>query len=238
MKKENFLFYSNIGFATAILFSDVLYMLFPSMPYVFKVIASSLFVLCALSNLLYMIIKKKFNYIPNYIILAGIICAFLGDVLLIDYFMIGAIFFAIGHIFFLIAFYFYEKFSIWDIVCSAILILFSMLVIFLYKGFEWYGMKMIVVIYAIIISIMLGKAISNAILSKNKPFSIIIMLGAILFFISDMMLLFNNFARISPIFDYICLATYYPGVFLLALSVGISFVYKRDSKFIIKSHKK
>ena len=40
-----------------------------------------------------------------------------------------------------------------------------------------------------------------------------------LFFFSDLMLLFDVFANMPKIFDYLCLITYYPAEFLLALTI-------------------
>ena len=102
-----------------------------------------------------------------------------------------------------------------DIFISAIIMTACILLINLYKGFNFDGMALLINAYAVIISIMLGKSIGNYITNKNAGSSVI-MLGALLFFISDVMLVFDNFANISPVFDYLCLATYYPGVFLMA----------------------
>ena len=65
------------------------------------------------------------------------------------------------------------------------------------------------------------------------------MLGAILFFISDVMLVFDNFANISQVFDTLCLATYYPGEFLLSFGLLVNGVaIKNDNKVEVKEDKK
>lgn len=53
------------------------------------------------------------------------------------------------------------------------------------------------------------------------------MLGSLLFFLSDLMLLFNVFGDVSRIFDIMCLVFYYPAEVLLAISITYS---GRDDK--------
>ena len=78
-------------------------------------------------------------------------------------------------------------------------------------------MKVVCLIYALIISLMLGKSIANFTRDKSL-FSLIILIGCALFFFSDLMLLFDVFAsaKLAGIF---CLATYYPAEFILAYSI-------------------
>ena len=54
-----------------------------------------------------------------------------------------------------------------------------------------------------------------------------IMLGSLMFFLSDLMLLFNVFADVSRVFDILCLVLYYPAEILLAISISYS---GRDDK--------
>ena len=78
-------------------------------------------------------------------------------------------------------------------------------------------MKGVCCAYAFIISFMVGKAISNLLKEKNSTNKIIV-IGSILFFISDLMLMLNKFGNI-PGTSYLCLGTYYPGQFILAFSL-------------------
>ena len=91
-------------------------------------------------------------------------------------------------------------------------------------------MEVVVVVYAIIISFMVGKAISNwmdGLLKekKSKPLELVIVLGSLLFFFSDCMLLLNVFADFPKVVDVLCLATYYPAQILLATSI---YIYKNS----------
>ena len=85
-------------------------------------------------------------------------------------------------------------------------------------------MKTICCIYAIIISFMVGKTISN-LRKENNSTNKIITIGSILFFISDLMLMLDVFGGIS-VTGYLCLATYYPAQFILAFSI---FAYANEN---------
>ena len=80
-------------------------------------------------------------------------------------------------------------------------------------------MQIVCSTYAIIISFMVGKAISNLLNKKNNTNKIIV-IGSILFFISDFMLMMDMFGNIE-VASYLCLGTYYPAQFLLGFSLFI-----------------
>lgn len=218
-KNKQITLYGNIAFALLILIATIVFMQTQIDPYITKTIASVLFVLCGVFNFAILHKYHKYNgYLKSMVLLTGLVFAMIGDILLIDYFILGAIFFAIGHIFFLIYFCLIYKFSWVDIIVFLSLITFAMLIIFLYPHFNFDGMLPIIVVYAIIISSMLAKAAGNYIENKGTA-NLIALLGALLFFFSDMMLLFFRFGGRTLIFDYLCVYTYYPAEFLLALSI-------------------
>ena len=78
-------------------------------------------------------------------------------------------------------------------------------------------MKSICSVYALIISMMVGKAVSNFLEDKNTSNKMIV-IGSILFFVSDMMLMLDKFGSV-PGTSYLCLGTYYPAQFVLAYSM-------------------
>ena len=196
--------------------------------YVFKTISSALFVVCGTVNfiLAYKLEKRSKSF--NYLMLTGLVFACVGDILLIEpsLFIYGAISFAIGHVFFLAAYSTLYKINWKDILIALVIFAISLIVILAIPVFEFGNMLAIVIIYALIISCMLGKAISNFVFNKeNRIQNFIIMLGSILFFLSDLMLLFNVFSNIvAPynIFDKICLILYYPAEIILACSIYYS----------------
>ena len=105
--------------------------------------------------------------------------------------------------------------------CGISILVFSLAIILFtpFLKFENNFMQGVCCVYAIIISFMVGKAISNLLNEKNSA-SKIIAIGSILFFISDFMLMLDKFGGIS-VASYLCLGTYYPAQFLLAFSLFI-----------------
>ena len=90
---------------------------------------------------------------------------------------------------------------------------------FPYIVFDVVALKYVVLTYAVIISIMVGKSVGNAIRSKRTA-TYMIMAGSLLFFISDMMLLLAWFSSIEGRWtSNVCMAAYYPGLCLLAASM-------------------
>ena len=66
---------------------------------------------------------------------------------------------------------------------------------------------------------MLGKSIGNLI--KNYSIkNLIISIGSLLFFVSDLMLVLNGFLGVGNWASYTCIALYYPALSLLALSMN------------------
>ena len=110
-----------------------------------------------------------------------------------------------------------------DFVISGAIFLFCVLLILFYP-FDFRGMTALILVYAFIISLMLGKAVSNCLVKNSKHslfVRLVVALGAFLFFFSDLMLVFRWFGGGSKIFSYLCMGTYYPANWLLAFSVFI-----------------
>lgn len=219
--KNKTLLILNVVFFVAILVFDILLLCFRE-PYIYKTIPSVLFVLCGVLNFIYVFKLEQRNKVFKYLMLIGLIFACLGDIVLIDYFVIGAILFAIGHIFFFISYSVLQKIKLRDILIALGIFLVSLIVILVPQIFDFGEMLPVVIVYAFIISFMLGKAISNVIEKEYRFENIWIMIGSILFFLSDLMLLFNVFTDISIVFDIICLILYYPAEFILASSIYYS----------------
>ena len=219
--KNKTLLILNVVFFVAILVFDILLLCFRE-PYIYKTIPSVLFVLCGVLNFIYVFKLEQRNKVFKYSMLIGLIFACLGDIVLIDYFVIGAILFAIGHIFFFISYSVLQKIKLRDISIALGIFVVSLIVILVPQIFDFGEMLPVVIVYAFIISFMLGKAISNVIEKEYRFENIWIMIGSILFFLSDLMLLFNVFTDISIVFDIICLILYYPAEFILASSIYYS----------------
>lgn len=210
----------NTALIIAILTGDILYITIGGL--LTKSITSILFVCLGIVNFLY-IIKKTSNKRFAIMMLIGLFFAMLGDILLEIEFIIGAALFAIGHIFYFMAYNTLQKFKVRDLLISTCIFVPSILIILFVPIFNFGGtlMQIVCIIYASIISLMVGKAISNLVEYKSI-LNILIVIGSCLFFISDFMLLFNVFADVHIIFEILCLATYYPAEIFLAYSISKS----------------
>lgn len=217
MKKPQLIL--SIVISIAIIIFDILFMTTSGL--LSKSIASILFVALGLINLIFAL-KNKTDYKKFCIIMTiGLFFAMLGDILLEIEFVVGAGLFAIGHIFYFIAYCTLQKFSLKNLIPSACIFIPASMIILLVPIFDFGGtfMQVVCLVYALIISLMVGKSISN-IISKKSILNIIITVGSCLFFFSDFMLLFSVFADISRIFTILCLSTYYPAEILLAYSIS------------------
>lgn len=187
-----------------------------------KSITSALFVLLGITNLVYIILEKGRDLKFPIIMLVGLVFAMLGDIILEVEFIVGAALFAIGHIFFFIAYCFLQRFKWTDLCYGLAIFLPSVLFITLAPIFEFdVMMEIVCVVYALIISLMVGKAVANLV-SVRSWLNLIIVVGSILFFFSDLMLLLNVFAHLPHIVGTLCLSTYYPAECLLAISIMLT----------------
>lgn len=221
MKKENqikLLIGLNILFLILTIITDALYINIGK-PYTFKTLASVTFVVWSLINLMLMFaFKHTLNKKFMIFMFLGQIFACLGDIFLIFNFILGAVFFALGHILFFTSYLFLQKFKWWDLLYIAIAILISISIILISKV-NFGDLGILVYLYAIIISAMVGK--SATLFKGNKIIALVIFSGSLMFFLSDMFLMFNVFGNMGRTFSILCLAFYYPAEFVLASSIGV-----------------
>lgn len=193
-----------------------------------KAVTSCMFVLTGLLNLLYSI-KAGANRIYPVWMAVALIFAMLGDVLLGVNFYLGTAVFGIGHIFYFVSYCTLVRFNRRDFICGACIFLVALGIILFVPFLDFGGalMQGVCCAYALIISFMVGKAVSNFLGNRNA-FTVIVAVGSILFFISDLMLVLDRFGTI-PNAGYFCLGTYYPAQFLLAFSI-FSYVGLKQGK--------
>ena len=187
---------------------------------IIKSIASLIFVVIGFVNLIYMTKVKRIRRLSAYLLFLGLCFACLGDIILEREFIVGGILFAVGHIFYFLSYCKVISFRWKDLIFGFTLFVVSICVIFLLPIFK--DLEMIIKIlcssYALVISLMVGKAISNA-FRRASQLNIILLIASMLFFISDLTLLFNVFGQGDSALTVICLLTYYPREFLLAFSI-------------------
>lgn len=154
-------------------------------------------------------------------VLAGLALSLGGDVALMfpsaKAFLVGLILFLLAHVAYAITFTLFNGFFLRDLVSGGVLLALAA-VVYRYLEPGLGGMKGSVIGYIVVISLMVNRAISAFFGTAFTPTQAWLMtVGAILFWISDLMLAVNRFRR--P-FEYhrIGLAFYYGGQLLIALS--------------------
>lgn len=227
MKKYTFEILGAI-IAFCVLLGDIFYILYGALWR--KGVTSALFLLLGILFFIQAYLKKKKLRFPIFMLI-GLVFTMAADIVLNIHFIAGAIVFAVGHIFYAISYYQLKRWNWFDLICSLVLAIPAVLWITLAPMFNFGGalMEIVVVFYAAILSFMVGKTISNFITSflkqQNYKLELIILIGSILFFFSDCMLLLNKFGAftkdIKQLLTILCLASYYPAQILLAASIGL-----------------
>ena len=200
--------------------------------YPIKIMCSSGFAIMGIVNMCYARKHLVENKVMIFMTL-GLVFAFLGDVAINPNFILGVIFFALGHVFFVVSYLVYKELEKVDIFFSGALGVFSIgfILLFPYIVFDVAPLKYVVLVYAAIISVMVGKSVGNAFRDKTM-FTGMIAVGSVLFFISDMMLLLAWFSTIEGRWtSNVCMAAYYPALCLLA---GSMVVYMQKKSKVIE----
>ncbi|MBQ8408451.1 MAG: lysoplasmalogenase [Clostridia bacterium] len=187
-----------------------------------KCICSSGFALLGLINLGYALGSKQANTRFYVGMALGLVLAMLGDILIGYHFIVGAGTFALGHVCFVIAYCFLRKMEALDLVLCGVLFLgaAAFLLFCPLLTFDEPIFKPVCIVYALIISLMLGKAAGNFIREKSVVTGMIAIASA-LFFFSDLMLVFDWFIGLWSWTSEACMGTYYPALCLLAFSMRI-----------------
>ena len=184
-----------------------------------KSLTSSGFVITGLINLLFAFSSRAEKKLFSGLMASGLLLCMIGDVVINLEFIPGALIFAIGHIFYFGAYCGLIKPKAKDFVPCLLIFCGAVAILLLYPGFDFVPIILAVCLfYALIISFMAGKAISNFIRCRGAVTSIILA-GSVLFFISDLALVLYMFGNADRTMDTICLLTYFPAQCLLAFSI-------------------
>lgn len=231
MKNKNTIIYIAITalFLVATIVTDILYINGDN-AYLYKTLASAVFVLCAVVNIiLACVLKATSNKKYMILMLIGQLFAFAGDILLIKSttFTLGAIMFAVGHVFFFVSYCFIKPFKLLDLAFIGGAIAISLAIIFA-SGVNLGSYLPLVLAYAVVISCMLGK--SATLIFFDLKIGLIAFLGSLMFYISDMFLMFAMFGGMGRKGSILCLVFYYPAEFVLATSISlINILLKRKN---------
>ncbi len=236
VKKRNIMIF-NIVMALVIFVFDLIYLNIGKL--VMKGITSGLFFVLGLANFIFGIKNKNTNFKFSLFLLLGLLFAMLGDIVLNINFVAGAVLFGIGHILFFASYCWLNGLKWIDLVCGIVIFVPAMLFIVLSPlfSFEQPLMEVVCIVYAFVISFMLGKSVSNLV-REHTVTNLTIFVGSLLFFFSDLMLLLNVFAGLGKAFDILCLITYYPAETLLAMSIWLSLTTNQKNKIQVNDDKK
>lgn len=220
-KSQKILLAVNLLIVSAILVLNYFYQS-NGFDFTLKCVCSGLFALLGVINLICALTTKADNKKFYIGMSAGLILAFLGDYLIGYDFIIGAATFAFGHVCFVVAYCFMQKMQKLDYIVSGVLFLGCLIFLLFYPllTFEVPIFRIVCIVYALIISTMLGKAIGNFVREKNAVNGTIAV-ASVLFFFSDLMLVFDWFIGLWSWTDHACMGTYYPALCLLAFSMCI-----------------
>lgn len=185
-----------------------------------KGVTSGWFVLLGTWNLLYAGRRGCRNFRFLLLIELELILTMTADVMLGIHFMTGTVLFALGHVSCCAAFCVLEKFRRRDLI---LILLVSGVSLFLVLGLPYIQvedpvMQAVLVVYAIVISCMLGKGLGN-LLAKKSPARWLMAIGGCLFWFSDLMLALNLFGSGGRTASLLCMYTYWPGQSILAHSL-------------------
>jgi uncharacterized membrane protein YhhN len=181
----------------------------------------------ALSLLFILTVLVQPHLIPRYyhLLLVGLILCLIGDVCLAlpqqKMFLLGLVSFLIGHIFYVFGFFSVTHTSAWTW-AGSLAVLFVSGTVYWWLRPHLGEMKIPVVIYIIVISIMISGACSllgNSDLAKSGR--LMAFMGAVSFYFSDVFVARDRFRKKAFLNRLIGLPMYYTGQFLLAFSVGL-----------------
>jgi len=183
-----------------------------------KAVLSLLFVIAAL-------VQPHPISVYYYCLLVGLTFCLGGDIFMAlrhkMMFLFALFFFFIGHIFYIFGFFYVAQLSQWTWVGFLTVLVISVWIYFWLKPYLR-SMKAPVVLYVIIITIMLSGAWS--VLGDSnlaQPGRIMVFVGALSFYFSDIFVARDRFLRKGFLNRLIGLPMYYTGQFLLAFSVGL-----------------
>lgn len=196
-----------------------------------KCICSMGFALLGIINLGYVLAAHRENFKFHFCMALGLVLAMLGDVVINSDFIVGAGVFALGHVSFVVAYCFLQKLRWLDLAVSGVFFLGagSFLLFCPLLTFDEPVFRIVCLVYALIISFMLGKAIGNFVRERRLVTGLIAVASA-LFFFSDLMLVLDWFIGRWDWTSEACMGTYYPALCLLALSMAVKAVVCRQTK--------
>lgn len=189
-----------------------------------KSITSLIFVLAALYIFMF---RSVHNYKHSIIMIVALSLCLIGDIMLSvvqgkaesGWFYAGVASFMLAHFVYFFAFLLLSPFNIYDLIIAAII----SVMIYSISRFDCINieeMKIVLLVYSICLGFFMSKGIIVFFTSSHKTSSILILVGCVLFGISDVTLIFEYFSKKIAILPVFNLTTYYAATMILALSLA------------------
>jgi len=160
---------------------------------------------------------SEFNSIYQYMILVGLLFSLGGDIFLMfpqKHFKNGLLSFLVGHIMFIIAFN--QEVSDYNYLIIFPIIIYMLIIIcILFPYLEKY--KIPVIIYMLVISLMLYSAWNRYLFFDGA--ALFVLIGSLLFTISDTVLAFNKFYKKFKFAEPVILSTYFTAQLIFASTI-------------------
>lgn len=210
-----------ISFLTALLYTGLAVSGYAAFGHVMKGTASLFFVLTGIAACY----VGRQGKVYCLLCITALIFGMAGDIFLgsgwQNSFLCGVAAFAVGHIIYCIAFSGISGIRKRQLISFVLLDAVLLLYLFLMPFFSFGAMLPAVVAYCTIISFMVTEAVSLYRLRGKYPWSVYcVVIGAVLFIVSDFILVHSMFTAVVPevLMKWLNTLTYYPGQILLALS--------------------
>lgn len=187
---------------------------------VMKGVTAGCFVALGLVNFVYGLCAKPRGIAFPLTLAIGLCLAMAGDLVISRNFILGAGLFAAGHVMYAVAMYTRQKFARLDAAMSLVMFIVALAILTFTPGLSLSTpiLRYVCYAYAVIISVMAGKAISGFLQARTLT-NALLALGSVMFYFSDVMLLLAWFAGAGDWADVACIYTYFPGQGILAHAV-------------------
>lgn len=185
-----------------------------------KILCSAGFALQGVVNLIYIVRSDIHGRGFQWWMAAGLIFSLLADSTIEGDFILGVLLFGAAHVCYIVAQCRLLRLNKKDAHISWLIFTGALVFLLLCPWLELpdYEMRSVCLVYGAVLSLMLGKAITDFVRSPGQLTGMLA-LGSALFFFSDAMLVLQWFIHNWSITGMLCMATYYPGQCLLALSI-------------------
>lgn len=185
---------------------------------IFKQVLSALFIIVVWSQPAALSIYGRW-------VLTGLILSWMGDLFLVfitrnKVFLAGLVSFLLAHLCYATAFFTYGRFDLWLVACVIALVLVGLMIFFWLRP-HLGNMQAPVIAYMVVITLMMIGAVTFFFNPHHPPGGRWwVLTGAILFFLSDILVARDRFVAPGFANSLLGLPLYYMAQFLFAFSVG------------------